>query len=472
METCILVSHFGSLAGECAEMSRLVLCVLCVVLATSTVQGCGFLDIKCRAEQDIAAASAKLKGDAKIAFEQAMNYLTTNDIDPLADKVQAAIDAGIDKVEKDVNDTIDHFMSTLDQVIEHAAQQATALAANITHAAEVIINQTAAATAAIEKTLYHDANNLLEQINQIVQKGKCAEASGAKEIKNDIYKVIKVADPNYRFSSCWRDLGHKITTSLEDLSDIDLYNFQKTCTLLSKITPTTPIKGPGGIIDTYAQGQKSATDYFCIGETSPAPAFQDTMTKEWIWWGVQVNLWNSTLSSGKPLARAVGDDPSCGTPVECYAQAIEILKEAEQKIMSLNLAVSTLNDTVKALTANQSQTNAAVAAVKATATANTQASATNANAITINKNNITVNTNSIGANIKRFSMLKVNPCNCTVNQNQKDICDYPKETFLNGLVPGTSCCDLCITTGDGAKAYAWPRLLPGTRAKKSKSRFV
>ena len=67
-----------------------------------------------------------------------------------------------------------------------------------------------------------------------------------------------------------------------------------------------------------------------------------------------------TVSSDKSQGKTVqqlGDDPPCGTPVECYAQAIEALKEAEQKIEGLNNAILTLNQTLKQVVANQSQVN-------------------------------------------------------------------------------------------------------------------
>ena len=132
--------------------------------------------------------------------------------------------------------------------------------------------------------------------------------------------------------------------SLEDLTEIQLYDYQKQCTLLNKITPTTPIKGPGEILETYAQGQLYAAQYYCIGETANAPAFQNVLTKEWLWWGVQYNAWNALRMTSKNLPQIepgqvksvphLKDDP-CGTPLECYQKAIEALREAEKKIENI-----------------------------------------------------------------------------------------------------------------------------------------
>ena len=63
------------------------------------------------------------------------------------------------------------------------------------------------------------------------------------------------------------------------------------------------------------------------------------MTKEWLWWGVQYNAWNTVKKNsqfGTEQKSTLKDDPPCGTPVECYAKAIEALKEAEEKASDIN----------------------------------------------------------------------------------------------------------------------------------------
>ena len=340
------------------KMAKIVLHVVCVILLAASAQGCGFLDIKCKIKHFIEDEFSKLVGQAEQAFEQAMDHVFDQDISPLLDKVEAAIDAGIDKVDKVVNETINHIESSIEKIIHDAAQTANALASNLTHDIEEIISKAASAIVQVEKTFYRDASHLLAQINQIVQKGQCMEAGGAKQIQDGIYKLLKALNPYYRLSSCWRKMGYKITMTLQDLTDIQLYNYQKECTLLNKITPNTPIEGSGGILQTYAQGQLYAAEFYCIGETANAPAFQDVLSKEWLWWGVQYNTWRnigittSHQSFEANPGRAVKqlkDDP-CGTPVECYAQAIKALNEAEQKILGLQIDLLNLNHTV---TANQ-----------------------------------------------------------------------------------------------------------------------
>ena len=204
-----------------------------------------FFDINCKIREFIKGEASKLIDQAKQAFEQAMDHVFDEDISPLLDKVEAAIDAGIDKVNNDVNETINHIESAI--------------------------------------------------INQIVQKGLCMEAGGAKQI----YKLLKALNPYYRVSHCWHSLGYKITMSLEDkiyVTDIQLYNYQKECILLNKITPTTPIEGPGGILETYAQGQLYAAEY-CIGETANARTFQDVLIKEWLLWGCSTTFGGTSYSS-------------------------------------------------------------------------------------------------------------------------------------------------------------------------------
>ena len=458
-------------------MAKLALTVFSILLLTTCVQGCGLFAIKCKVEEFINKEASQVIGQAKEAFEQAMDYLFDNDISPLIDKVQAAIDAGINKVNEDVNQTINHVESAIELIIQDAAQTANEFATNVTEDIEQIISKAATAIIDVEQTFYRDASNLLSQINQIVQKGQCMEASAAKQIQNQIYKLLNSLDPHYRFSSCWRDLGYKRTMSLEDLTTIQLYNFQKKCTLLNKITPTTPIQGPGGILQTYAQGQLYAAQYYCIGETANAPAFQDVMTKEWLWWGVQYNAWNTVKKNQlgteqDSTIQRLGDDPSCGTPVECYAKAIEALKEAESKINGLNMAVSGLNQTLKQVIGNQTQLkanmSANIAILRSNISANNYAITYNKKSITDNKNNITSNSNNISSNSARFSSLTTYPCNCAntpinichskVSQGFGYYCEAasckdswsPVIDSKSGLI----CCDLCTGTAEEAKAYA------------------
>ena len=354
-------------------MAKIVLCILCAILLAASVQGCGFLDIICEVKESIEEAGSKLTDQAKQAFEQAMDHVFDEDISPLLDKVEAAIDAGIDQVSNDVNETINHIESAIETIINDAAQTANALASNLTHDIEEIISRAASAMIQVENTFYKDASHLLTQINQIVQKGQCMEAGGAKQIQDQVYKLLKALNPFYRVSRCWHSLGHKSTMSLEDLTDIQLYNYQKECILLNKITPTTPIEGPGGILETYAQGQLYAAEYYCIGETANAPTFQDVLTKEWLWWGVQYNIWRNIVMTENSSRRTVRDlqgktkqlkDNPCGTPVECYAQAIKALNEAEQKTLSIQNGLSNLNQTLNAsitgLNIDQKQMNASI----------------------------------------------------------------------------------------------------------------
>ena len=139
-----------------------------------------------------------------------------------------------------------------------------------------------------------------------------------------------------------------------------------------------------------------------------------------------------TVSSDKSQGKTVqqlGDDPPCGTPVECYAQAIEALKEAEQKIAGLNNAILTLNQTIKEMMANQRRMNATIA---------------------------TLNT--------AYS------CNCTYSENvyTPGGCDTYKVS--RGFIVksqsqtqssvGNWCCDVCVGTPKEAAEYARTHPLP------------
>ena len=466
---------------------------MCAALLATSVQGCFFLDIKCKVNEFIEKESSMLIGQAKGAFEQAIDHVFDNDISPLMDRVQAAVDASIDKVDKYVNETINHIESSIDEIIHDAAQTANQLASNVTHDIEEIISKATSAIEQVEKTFYRDASNLLVQINQIVQKGQCMEAGGAKQLQDAIYKLLKSINPLYHFSSCWRSLGFKATMSLEDLTDIELYNYQKQCTLLNKITPQTPIKGPNGILQTYAQGQLSAAEYFCIGETANAPAFQDVLTKEWLWWGVQYNAWNIISKTSKGHAKFETDqsyheqrlkDDLCDTPVECYAEAIKALHEAEQKISGITIALSNLNHTVEQVVTNQVQMKASILTLTANMSANGQAIRAHSQAIHANSQAtlassqaVQNNTDASQANSIRLANITVYPCNCTLFKTVDMVaCPSPKEfqgiEEMNSFYAILLCCDLCVGTAKEATEYALAHPPAPLVQKKSNSSTI
>ena len=456
-----------------------VLCVM--VLLATCAQGCSFFDLKCKVESSIESVGSELIDKAAQAFEQAMDHVFDQDIIPLLDKVEAAVNAGIDKVDKDINETIDHILSAIETIIQDAAQTANALAGNVTHDVEVIISKAASAMEQVVDTFYQDASRLLAEINQIVKKGQCMEAGGAKQIQDDIYKLLKELNPLYRFSACWHALGYKISMSLEDLTDIQLYTYQKECTLLNKITPTTPIEGPGGILDTYAQGQLYAAEYYCIGETANAPAFEDVLSKEWLWWGVQYNTWKKIASKKRNLhtvdtgqgTQRLEDDP-CGTPVECYAEAIKALNEAEQKILGIQTGLLSLNHTVIGIQEQVLTNNASIVKLKANVSANSLAISNNTGTIAVNKN---ASSASITSVVQKLSALTTYPCNCTTTDKSITSCTT-ENTVSQGfhyyagisapspdvyVMPGVTlkpnnhgirCCELCMGTAEEAAAYA------------------
>ena len=451
--------------------AKIVLLLVCAILLADSVQGCFFLDIECKIKESIQKVGSELIGKAEQAFEQAMDHVFDQDISPLLDKAIAAIDAGFDKVDKYVNETINHIESSIEAIIQDTAQTANALTSNVTHDIEEIIRKASTAMEQVENTFYQDASNLLTKINQIVQKGQCMEASGAKQIQDQLYKLLKSLDPYYRVSSCWRSLGHKISMTLEDLTDIQLYNYQKECTLLNKITPSTPIEGQGGILETYAQGQLYAAEYYCIGETANAPAFQDVLSKEWLWWGVQYNAWKhiATPPKERPVqgsaVRLVKDDP-CGTPVECYAKAIKALVEAEQKILTIQTGLSDLNQTVKQVNAsirtgllslNQtvmqglSSTNQAM--IHGLSGINQTVLQVKASVIGL-ETNVSENAQAIGSNARAVATggsLVTYPCDCSTSDT-KPGCQFIR---MGGAAKVCEfwCCKHCKGTHAQAAAY-------------------
>ena len=158
----------------------------------------------------------------------------------------------------------------------------------------------------------------------------------------------------------------------------------------------------------------------------------------------------SEAEQGKTL-QLQGEPPCCN-------KALQALKEAEQKIQTLN---DTLTKIVRQLATNQTRMNATIETVKVNTSANSKAVAANTNAITTNKKNIANNT-------KRFSTLTSYQCNCTTEnwpycKDPKKVatgytgvcgtnqgCYYIKFSDTNGV----RCCNICLGTAEEAEAYA------------------
>ena len=154
----------------------------------------------------------------------------------------------------------------------------------------------------------------------------------------------------------------------------------------------------------------------------------------------------SAASISKPqVIQQLGDDPSCGMPVECYAQAMEALKEAEQKIETLNNAVLTLNKTLRQVATKQSQ-------IKANQTqVNVELEAEQTE---MSKNIETLKTTTTN-NYKKLYSRRVYSCNCIFTTNEKGGCAPNKvsrgfgQPNLRIQTPASSngnfCCDICLT---------------------------
>ena len=275
---------------------------------TSSFEGvltgkCNPVDLVCKFKQQANEIGGQLEGVALDTFDKAMDTLFNSNVQPLVDKVKAAASETISEVNAKVNATINHIDVAGKDMIAFAGKQAKKLANDVTHDIQdmvtKVVEKATAAVKKIEAKFYEDIQKLLQSINKIVQKGQCMAAGGAKQLQDQIYKLLSDWTHGYSLSSCWRSLGYEITKSMEVLTEMQLYNYHKKCVLLSSIKPTTPANERAQI---YAQGQLYAAQYFCIGETAGAPAFQNWFTKEWLWWGIQYNRWKN----GKPTSDSTG----------------------------------------------------------------------------------------------------------------------------------------------------------------------
>ena len=254
-------------------------------VATSSFEGallgkCFPLDFVCKFNAEVQKVGNELEGVALDTFKKAMNTLFNDNIAPLIDKVQAIAETDMKQVDDYVNAVIDHITANVKDVIDDAAQQAKELAKDITRDIQKmmtkIIQQASAAVEKAMQTFFDDAQKLLSQINMIVQKGQCMEAGGAKQVQDLIYKAVKSLAPHlYNWSSCWRSLNYKITQSLEDLNEIQLYAYHKKCLLLKSITPKS---SPDDHQKAYTQGSCTPPSIF-VSARQQTPQFQNFFYK-------------------------------------------------------------------------------------------------------------------------------------------------------------------------------------------------
>ena len=75
-------------------------CLFLPFALVTCVQGCCFVCFECKAEEAAHEAADRLTGDALVAFNTAMDHLFDDQIDPMIDKVQAAVDASVKRVRR------------------------------------------------------------------------------------------------------------------------------------------------------------------------------------------------------------------------------------------------------------------------------------------------------------------------------------------------------------------------------------
>ena len=149
---------------------------------------------------------------------------------------------------------------------------------------------------------------------------------------------------------------------------------------------------------------------------------------------------------GKIMQRL--QDQPCATPMECYAQVIKALDEAEQEILSL----------YRTMTANQVQVNANIQGLKA---------------------DMSANVNSITTSMST----SIYPCNCRAETGASSICSSgrfsagfnyycPASHCSDAWTPvldtatgtGIMCCEVCSGTAAEAEAYALANPVPPSRS--------
>lgn len=278
----------------------------------------------------IEKAGDHLIGNAKAAFEEAMQTVIDQDINPLVDKVNAMILEDAGAVKQDVEDVVANATREIEGLIDHAAFVAQSLMDHeIQEIEDKIIDEAAAKVNACTDHFFQGLDGVLQHLYTVVKKINCMVQGDIDKVYEDVYKLIGTGCvlPD----KCCRE-GGVAFKSLKAMGDSQLYALE-ICRRTSGLTPATSTTE---MQKAYVDAQIIAKKFYCIDYGTGSA--RDYFTKEYNKWGVKYDFWSHQDARGggvdivnSKTGTPLRDDP-CGSPVDCYQQAIAKLEQARKEI--------------------------------------------------------------------------------------------------------------------------------------------
>ncbi|WP_088242511.1 hypothetical protein [Calothrix rhizosoleniae] len=233
----------------------------------------------------------KLDYIAKKRIEKTLNGLdelehqTKNDIKYLIDHTDKKVSQNIQEIDTIRREIISDLRETIgeaDYYLENRINQITLSIMEGVSSIETVTNNAFAQANFLEERIFQDANQIIDQLNEII--------GGETEIiRNELKKILAHSLPN-PFDKCRRTLKLETKPGMM-LSDIELYRLTE-CYELNKIDEKTQINE---ILQVYGQLQLNATRMAYLARNSPELKRQ--AVADWIHYGILCEFWRNTVNT-------------------------------------------------------------------------------------------------------------------------------------------------------------------------------
>lgn len=274
-------------------------------------------------------AGDKLIGKAKQAFDESMQELFDDEIQPLINKANAMALEDLGLLKQDVEEIVNGTIKRIEDMVDQAALVAQQFVDKaLQDIKDKIIDEVSSKFQDAENFFFQGLNGFLQKFYEVVSKINCMVQGDVDRIYEDIYKLMSGTGCTFGFvDKCCRD-GRVVGKRLSQMGDTQLYALE-VCRRTSGLDIHTPVEV---LKAAYVDCQIAAKKFYCTNFGTATA--KDFFTKEYNKWGVSYDFWahpSATQVEEAPAspARALDD---CGTPLECYEKAIAKLNEARAEI--------------------------------------------------------------------------------------------------------------------------------------------
>ena len=252
-------------------MKAKVLLIFCLLLTFSHNKvNCGifdnwFRDMVDNATRGVFDRAGELIEKAKQAFQQSMDKLFDEKLDPMLKEIDAMIYRNLGKIDETIQHTIDNFKNSVLEIINTAAQQAKDLiGSTIDQIKEKIIRYSFDRAMELESIVMNDIVIILNKIDETIYHLTCSAKAIEMQIRDDLMQSLWLI-PN-PLDSCRIQLdqrfpGHYLRWKLFSWYEPnELYEYRK-CYLTIKITEKTPIDS---VLLAYRDLELRASEMRCL----------------------------------------------------------------------------------------------------------------------------------------------------------------------------------------------------------------